>query len=31
MKTAFESKQKNILMTTAMAASLILLGLNACQ
>ncbi len=31
MKTAYESKQKMILMTIAIAASLILLGLNACQ
>ncbi len=31
MKTAYESKQKMLLMTIAITASLILLGLNACQ
>ena len=31
MKTAYEFKQKMILMTLTIAASLILLGLKACQ
>jgi hypothetical protein len=31
MKTAYDFKQKIILMTIAVAFSLIILGLNACQ